>query len=170
MAGNKKPRKKYRPRARGDFDPIAYVLSGFSRLVDNNSEAVTLRIRNHAALEAIVKGEGTHDDVAIVLGAMDIALALVEQGLGGEYVDALVEAYHALRALAWRGVERGRFVCTGPEIVSINLAMEVHDAQLDAATVRDVETALAACQKLARAGRIQPLVESRDRRATKETA
>jgi hypothetical protein len=35
-----------------------------------------------------------------------------------------------------------RFVATGPELKAINLAMEIHDAQLDASTVRQLEQAL----------------------------
>lgn len=169
MGRNKKPLKKYRPRATIG-DPIRYVLSGFARVADNNGEAVTLRIRNHGALAALVNGQGGQDDAAILLGAVDIGLSLVDRDIGGEYLDDLVDAYVALRALAWRGHTTGRYIFRAPELRAVQYAMEIHDAQLDVATVKDIETAVACCQIFARAGRIHPHVESRDRRATKETA
>lgn len=168
MAGNKKPRKKYRPREKID-DPVRYVLSGFTRVADNNGEDVALRIRNHGALMALARGQGGETDAAALLGAVDIALSLVDANIGEEYLDDLVDAYVALRDLAWRGHTTGRYIFRAPELRAIQHAMEIHDAQLDVATVRDIETAVGLCQIYARAGRVHPHVESRDRRVTKET-
>ncbi len=44
--------------------------------------------------------------------------------------------------MAKRGLERSRFLFTGPELTSMNLGMEIHDAQLDACTVQQLERAL----------------------------
>jgi hypothetical protein len=41
--------------------------------------------------------------------------------------------------MALRGLETGRFVFRGPEMQSVNLAMEVHDAQLEASSVKELE-------------------------------
>jgi hypothetical protein len=41
-----------------------------------------------------------------------------------------------------RGVARDRFLFTGPELTAMNLGMEIHDAQLDACTVGQLEKAL----------------------------
>jgi hypothetical protein len=42
-----------------------------------------------------------------------------------------------------RGLANGdRFLFTGPEMQAVNLAMDVHDAQLDECTVAELEKAL----------------------------
>jgi len=38
-----------------------------------------------------------------------------------------------------RGVKTQRYVCKAAELTAINLALDIHDSQLDEATVRDVE-------------------------------
>jgi hypothetical protein len=58
-------------------------------------------------------------------------------------VPEIMAGQQALQSIATRGMRNNlRFVATGLELITLTLAMEIHDAQLDACTVQDVERAL----------------------------
>lgn len=134
-------RSKYRPKGVIQ-DTVSHVLGGF-RLVQHTPHAVTLKIKNHQALSSMVKGTGSQDDIRILIEAMNMAEALAITGeLGHEYRSEITAAQDAILAMAKRGLERSRFLFTGPELTAMNLGMEIHDAQLDACTVGQLEKAL----------------------------
>jgi hypothetical protein len=58
-----------------------------------------------------------------------------------------------------RGVETGKFILRGPELTSFNLAMEIHDAQLDACTVAELEKAIAFVETICRNKGARPIIE-----------
>jgi hypothetical protein len=62
--------------------------------------------------------------------------------IGDDWKDEIRAAQDALLAMGRRGVETGKFILRGPELTSFNLAMEIHDAQLDACTVAELEKAM----------------------------
>lgn len=62
--------------------------------------------------------------------------------IGDDWKDEIRAAQDALLAVGRRGVETGKFILRGPELTSFNLAMEIHDAQLDACTVAELEKAI----------------------------
>ena len=41
--------------------------------------------------------------------------------------------------MAQRGLEKGRFLFTGEEMKAVNLAMEIHDEQLNQSSVMELE-------------------------------
>lgn len=134
-------RSRYRPRG-VIMDTISHVLGGF-RPVREVGHAVTLKIRNHAAMTAMVQGNGTRGDIDELISAMNVAEALaITCGLGHEYRDEITAAQDAILSMCKRGLNKGRFLFTGPEIQSLNLGMEIHDAQLDTCTVEQLEKAL----------------------------
>lgn len=135
-------RSKYRPRATLQ-DPVSWVLNGFKPMREH-AEAVTLRIKNHQAMTDLTRGEGTRQTVDIVIAAMNMAEAMqrINPDLGADYAQDIRAAQDALLAMSRRGLERGKFLFTGPELVAMNVGMEIHDAQLDACTVAELEKAL----------------------------
>jgi hypothetical protein len=147
----KKSKYKPRPVLR---DCMAYIKTGFEP-VRNQSETMTLVMKNHAALEEITKGRGTksHIDTVIVAMNMTEALAMIRQDLGADWRDEINAAQDALFTMAQRGLAKGRFVFTGPELQAINLAMELHDAQLDACTVDELQKAITLSKRIIRAGK-----------------
>jgi hypothetical protein len=68
----------------------------------------------------------------------------------------------ALLAVARRGLDSNRFVCKAPELVAINLVLEIHDAQLDQSTVQDMEKALEIVEKDQRHGKARSVKEKKD--------
>lgn len=147
----KKSKYKPRPVLR---DCMAYIKTGFAP-VREQSETLTLRMKNHASLEEITKGRATkaHVDIMIVALNMTEALAMVREDLGADWRTEIRAAQDALFAMAQRGVATGRWLFTGPELTAVNLAMELHDAQLDACTVDELQKAIELSKRIIRAGK-----------------
>lgn len=134
-------RSKYRPKG-VRLDVVRYVIEGMKPMAAHPA-ALDLRIKNHQALANITRGQGTRDDVDVVIGALNITEALASKvELGDQYAAEIRAGQDALFQMIKRGLERNRFIFSGPEMRAVNLAMEIHDAQIDAASVADLERAL----------------------------
>lgn len=145
-------RSKYRPKG-VRLDAVEYVLSSIKPLATLKSEVATLRIRNHGALTTICQGGGGKTEIDTIIAALNIAEALVIQGIGEDYASEIRAGQDALHEMAKRGVSLGnRFIFRAPELQAINTAMDVHDAQLDAITVQQLERAVAYVQRVVKAG------------------
>jgi hypothetical protein len=135
-------RSKYRPR-QVFADPVAWVINGFKPM-SSHSECMSLKIKNHQALFDVTQGNGDRQNVDLLIAAMNMAEALhmVNADLGKQYTAEIRAAQDALFHMARRGVDKGRFLFTGPELQAMNLGMEVHDAQLDTCTIGELESAI----------------------------
>ena len=78
----------------------------------------------------------------VVIAALNMTEALARLRIGGELADQIRAGQDALYTLAKRGANIGRFIFTGPELQAVNLAMEIHDAQLDVCTIAELEKAV----------------------------
>jgi len=134
-------RSKYRPKPI-ILDCITYVKTGFTPMVDMKNVLLNLQLKNHSALEALRVGDATKEDIDTIISALNITEALSMQGIGDDYKEEIKEAQDALFECAKRGAENYKFVVKGLELKAINYAMELHDAQLHASTVRDIEKAI----------------------------
>lgn len=145
MPASKKPKKKYRPKGTIS-NPIEYVISG---LKPADAEAQTrLKLGHHWAMLKLTRGEGTKEDWWEVSNAMNVAIVLCEHGYGGpEEIDDVKEAMLSLHQAKLRYRETGRLLFRGEEITAVNLGLDIHDAQMEYATVRDIELAIAECEK-----------------------
>lgn len=145
-------RSKYRPRG-VRLDAMEYVMTSIKPLAALQSEVSTLRIKNHGALAAVCQGQATRSDVDILIAALNIAEALAVQDVGTDYAAEIQAGQAALHDMAKRGVDMGgRFILRATELQALNLAMEVHDAQMDAITVRQLERAIDYVHRVVRSG------------------
>ena len=153
-------RSKYRPRQIFS-DPVAWVINGFKPMSESG-EAVSLKIKNHSALSDITQGQGDKNKVDVLIAAMNMAEALhiVNPQLGKEYAPEIKAAQDAIYMMAKRGVAKGRFVFTGPEMQAMNTGMEVHDAQLDACTIGELEQAIKYVYEAIKHRRARAIVEA----------
>lgn len=153
-------RSKYRPR-KVFSDPVAWVINGFKPMSESG-EAVSLKIKNHSALSDITQGQGDKNKVDVLIAAMNMAEALhiVNPALGKEYAPEIKAAQDAIYNMAKRGVAKGRFVFTGPEMQAMNTGMEVHDAQLDVCTIGELEAAIKYVYEAIKHRRARPIVEA----------
>lgn len=134
-------RSKYRPKG-VRLDNMTWVQAGLKK-VDAIGAGTTLKIRNHDAMNNIRLGVATRQDIDAIIDAFNVAEALAKRGVGADWAAEIRAAQDALLELARRGVERQyRFVVKAQELVAMNLGMEIHDAQLDAVTVRELEGAM----------------------------
>ena len=131
-------RKAYKPKPVVQ-NPLNFIFGGLKRI--DPEHLTDLNVKNHAAMHAMVHGRGTRDAWDLLVGAINMANVMCELGTGAEYRAELLAGRDALLAIGRRYLMVGRFAFTDDEMRAMNLALEVHDAQLEASRVIDVERA-----------------------------
>jgi hypothetical protein len=152
-------RSKYKPKG-VRLDNMSHVKSGMMSFDDVNV-AVDLRLKNHLAMEALRVGEAVKSDIDMLIQAFNMteALTRVRDDYGQDWMVEIRNGQDALLAMSRRGLESGRFVCKASELTAMRLVMEIHDAQLDKATVKDLEQAMDIIWEDFRNKRMRPIKE-----------
>lgn len=133
-------RKKSAYKPKGvRIDALNWVLAGLKPVSECGDALTVLKAKNHSALTEIVQGRGNRDQIDILIAAMNMAEAYAVHGKGSDWKDEIRAGQDALFNMAIRGVNTNRFLFRGLEMQAINLAMEIHDAQLEASTVKELE-------------------------------
>ena len=151
-------RSKYRPRA-VLVNPLGYVLESIKPVAQHEQYLVELKIKNHLAMTTLTRGEATRGDLDTLIASVNIVEALYRLGFGREYADVVRDGLDALRSVGKRGVESGRFILKSAEMHALNLVMELHDAQLEIITLRDMEKAIELVKEEFRQRKMRPIVE-----------
>jgi hypothetical protein len=153
-------KSKYKPRG-VRLDNLSWIVAGMKKVGSLPTAGVSLKLKNHEALDSILRGEGTRDHVDVLIAAMNMSEALIRirDELGVDWKAEIRAAQDALLTMAKRGLERGSFVFTGPEMTAVKLVMDVHDVQLDNCTVKEMEMALDLVQEEIRLKKARPIVE-----------
>lgn len=139
-------RSKYRPRP-VLVNPVAYAIESVRPVAAQEQFLIDLKIKNHGAMAALAQGRATRDNMVTLSDMLDISAALSELGFGNSYHDVLSNGGSALREVIARAESVGKYILRGPELASINLLMELHDAQMEVITVRELERAIALATK-----------------------
>lgn len=165
MAANKKPRKKYRPKG-VRLDNLAYIRESFSPVTAHQHIALDLRIKNHEAMTALTKGTATRADWDILVAAFNMTEAFYRLGIGADYKEEVKLGLDALHAVGKRSLTLGgRFVLRSDEMKALNMALELHDAQLDVATLRDMERAIEIVNNEFRLKKMRSVVDCQEKLA-----
>lgn len=135
-------KSKYRPKPVLQ-DPLGYVLESITPVSQHDSYLVDLKIKNHGAMTALTRGLATRQDIDVLIPAVNIVEALYRMGFGRDYFPEVRAGLDALFEVGVRGAESGRFVLKASEMDALNVVMELHDAQLEVITVRDMDKAIA---------------------------
>lgn len=151
-------RSKYRPKG-VILDTMNYVKSGFQPLASMKDTLISLQLKNHFALDALRLGQATREDIDVMITVLNITEALASLDIGSEYNKEIKAAQDALYECAKRGAGTYKFILKGPELKALNFAMELHDAQLEASTVKDVELAMTLVHKTIVQKKARPIVE-----------
>jgi len=151
-------RSKYRPRPQL-ANPLGYVLESIKPVAQHEHYLVELKIKTHLAMSTLTKGLAKRDDIDTLIAAVNIVEALYRLGFGREYADVVKGGLDALRSVGKRGAESGRFVLKSDEMNALNLAMELHDAQMDIITIKDMDKAIALVKEEHRLRKMRPIVE-----------
>lgn len=139
-------RSSYRPRPALN-DNMFYILSGNLPATAAATTITRIKVANHGAMGSLTKGKGTKADVIALGHMLTTAEALARHNLGRDWLPELAEARKALHDLTMRA---GNFVMRAPEIKALNLALEVHDAQLEGCTIKQLEDAIKAAKNAIR--------------------
>jgi hypothetical protein len=122
---------------------------------------VELKIKNHLAMTTLTRGEATRSDIDTLIASVNIVEALYRLGFGKEYADVVRDGLDALRDVGRRGVESGRFILKSTEMNALNLVMELHDAQMDLITIKDMDKAVELVKEEFRQRKMRPIAESK---------
>ena len=136
-------KSKYKPKA-VLTDPMTWVRKGLQRVAENES-AVIIKLRAHDALLEVAQGRGNRQVISVLIAAMNLTEALATlypRKLHGHLMEDIHAAQDALLNMGKRGIDRGAFLFTGPELQDINFGMEISDVQLETCTVSELEKGL----------------------------
>ena len=135
-------RSKYKPRG-VRLDTMHWLVTGMTKVSAKESEYVTMHLKNMSALDSLTKGTATRQEADIIIGVINVAEALCMLGVGSEYRQLVLDASSALYDVCKRSLElNDRFVCRGEELSAIKTGYEVHDAQMEVATLAMLDKAL----------------------------
>jgi hypothetical protein len=135
-----KKRSKYRPKGKL-INPVVYVLESLKPVRYHDSYLVDLKIKNHGSMDALTKGNAGRTEIDLLINMGNTTEALYRLGFGEDYGDVVEQGLDALHKVGQRGVQTGRFILKAHEMSHLNLLMELHDAQMEVITVKDMERA-----------------------------
>jgi len=151
-------RSKYRPKGL-IMNPIAYVMESMTPVAEHAQFLIDLKIKNHGAMTALTTGQAVRSDIDALIAMSNICEALFRMGFGTEYKDVVKHGSDALYAVGRRGAETGRFILRSEEMNALNTLMELHDAQMDVITIKDMEKAFKIVDAEYRARKMRPIME-----------
>ena len=156
-------RKKssYRPKPIRT-DVMAFVKSGLQTVANIPHAGSTLRIQNFNALDNVMYGKATEDDVNTLITCFNIteAIARLFPSKGGDWMQEIRDAQDAIFNMGKRGVSGRNFAFTALELQAVRLAMQVHDQQLEHITVREIEQAMDYVVECIRLKKARPIKEA----------
>ena len=151
-------RSKYRPKPILQ-NPLGYVLEGLEPVRSHGSHALNLKIKNHLSLSNLTQGNAVRYDIDILINMVNIVEALYRLGFGKEYAEEVKNGLDALHAVAVRGKDTNRFILKADEMNALNIISELHDAQLEVITVKDLDQAVELVEKERRTKKMRSVVQ-----------
>jgi hypothetical protein len=126
------------------LDNLGWVSSGLKKVGSLPTAGVDLKLKNHEALEAVLKGYATRDHVDVLIAALNMSEAIyhINPALGQDWADEIRAAQDAIFTMSRRGIKLSSFVFNASEMAAVKLAMSVHNQQLNDCTVREMEQAI----------------------------
>lgn len=151
-------RSKYRPKG-VRLDNMTYVQAGMKTIASLPGIGVQLLTKNHAALDELMMGRGNSEHVDILIGAFNMAecFAMMDESLGADWLEEIHQGQDALYEMGTRGVSGKRFIFRGPELEAVKKVLEIHDLQLEQATVKQMEEALRVVEEFIRCGKVRKI-------------
>lgn len=133
-------KKKYKPKYVA-VNPMSTFLGGMS--IEHAEHLQALRIKNHGAMANMMVGTGSRDDWDRLVGAVNMANVMCEQGIGDEFRQIMIATRDALCECGKRAMKSGgqKFLLKGDEIALLNEFLDAHDAQVTNVRAIDIERA-----------------------------
>lgn len=150
-------KSKYRPR-HVLLNPMGFVMENMSPVRSHTSFMLDLKIKNHGAMDLLTKGKAKHPDIDTLIAMVNMTEAFARLGFGKDYSDVVRDGLQALRDVGGRGAVSGSFILKAHEMNAMNAAMELHDAQLEVVTLKDMDAAIALVREECRLKKMTPIV------------
>ena len=144
------------------MNTVAYVMESMTPVAQHDSFLIDLKIKNHNAMAMLTQGKATRKEIDLLIAMVNVTEALYRLGFGTEYKDVVRAGLDALYAVGRRGAEMGRFILKSEEMNALNDLMELHDAQMDIITVKDMESATKIVRKEFAARNVRPIVTRKE--------
>ena len=138
---------------------MGFVMENLSPVRSHTAFMLDLKIKNHAALEALTKGNATRVDIDTLVAMGNVTEAFARMGFGKDYSDVVKQGLQALRSVGARGAASNRFILKAAEMSALNEFMELHDAQMEVVTLKDMDAAIALVREEFRLKKMTPIVE-----------
>ena len=151
-------RSKYKPKP-VLLNPMGFVMENLSPVRSHTAFMLDLKIKNHAALEALTKGNATRADIDTLVAMGNVTEAFARMGFGKDYSDVVGRGLQSLRSVGARGAASNRFILKAAEMSALNEFMELHDAQMEVVTLKDMDAAIALVREEYRLKKMTPIVE-----------
>lgn len=135
-------KSKYKPK-RILLNPVGFVMESITPIASHKSLMLNLKIKNHGALEALTKGKATTDELETLVGMANMCEAFTRLKFGVDYSNVVKTGLEALYSVGKRGENSNSFILRATEMNALNDMIDLHDAQLELVSLRDVEMALA---------------------------
>lgn len=116
-----------------------------------------LDIKNHGALAALTRGVATKAEFDDLIALVNMSEAFYRLGIGTEHKELIQRSLQTLRDVGRRWLINGRATLHASEMNTLNELMELHSAQLEVITVKDMEDAVALVNKEHRTGKSTPI-------------
>jgi len=147
---------------RKHYVPGTMLDQAAGRLPAYTAKAVisNVRAKYNTAVEAIRTGTYTTDQLASLINAINMAESIARLGQGADWLPEIMAAQAANAA----ALKRPRFGWTGPEMVAVYTALDVHDAQLldPLTTVNMIEEARAVVNRIRFANKLTEAANASD--------
>jgi uncharacterized small protein (DUF1192 family) len=152
-------RSRYRPKPQF-ANPVAAVLEKLTPVSAHSTYLLDLKIKNHGAMAALMRGEANKDDLSNLIAMNNIIEALCRMGFGTQYKEMAQAGHATMLEVSRRFVNGGgRVTLYAHEIRALNDHMELHDAQMEVITVQDLDRAIAYIKKEVARGNAQRIIE-----------
>lgn len=135
-------RSKYRPKG-VRIDTLGYVMESIKPVSKHDSYLLDLKIKNSEAMVALMRGSATRTDLDALIAMSNIVEALYQLGFGADYKDVAIDGREALLQIVNRASTSGKLILNAEQIKALQNLMELHDAQMEVITIKDLERALA---------------------------
>lgn len=131
-------------------DPLGFVVESIKPITAHDSYLVDLKLRNHGALTALLKGSATKKDIDDLIAMHNIQEAIRRMIKQRRITDlpieldssTMIRGKCALLEIGNRGALSGRFTPRAPEIQALNDLMQMHDELMGLINVGHMERAI----------------------------
>lgn len=140
------------------FDFVNRAAAGKAKVAAQRDNHLRLQLINRQALLALRQGTATPEDINHLITARNMAEAIRSVArLGVQYKDILTTAHRALREVGARVKRDGTVQGSDAEVAAVADLLELHEAQLELATVIDMENAVRLVNERVRSGHVDKI-------------